>query len=261
MFEDYADMVLRNAKMLAGIELVVKGETPEEKAGALFAAPIDHGLSESVESENPAPITVSANVRQGLEAVRQSGATNMLDRTAVLKIADFWASARQRDGLSTTTVRMPKGSSRDSRSTRKKENSEFRSGRHHTRPKAASRRRVGPPHLAVHPAPGVERAPLEVQSETPCLRLGQLKWDCQPSHGRGDSMLGKRSDQRGLFEADHLYRDLVGRDSFYGQLGGLRGQLFRDEDFAALYCRETMDGAAYCPACWPQPCYCRHMTG
>ncbi len=52
-------------------------------------------------------------------------------------------------------------------------------------------------------------------------------------------MLGKRSDQRGLFEADHLYLDLVGRDSFYGRLAGLRGQLFRDEDFAVLYCRDN----------------------
>ena len=52
-------------------------------------------------------------------------------------------------------------------------------------------------------------------------------------------MLGKRSDQRGLWEADHLYLDLVGRDSFYGRLAGLRGQLFRDEDFAALYCRDN----------------------
>ena len=49
-------------------------------------------------------------------------------------------------------------------------------------------------------------------------------------------MLGKRSDQRSLSEADHLYLDLVGRDSFYGQLGW---QLFRDEDFAALYCRDN----------------------
>lgn len=48
-------------------------------------------------------------------------------------------------------------------------------------------------------------------------------------------MLGKRSDQRGLFEADHLYLDFVGRDSFYGFLASQRGQLFRDEEFAALY--------------------------
>ena len=48
-------------------------------------------------------------------------------------------------------------------------------------------------------------------------------------------MLGRRSDQRGLFEADHLYLDFVGRDSFYGFLAQERGRLFRDEEFAALY--------------------------
>jgi transposase len=48
-------------------------------------------------------------------------------------------------------------------------------------------------------------------------------------------MLGKRSDQRGLFEADHLYLDYVGRNSFYGFLAQQRGRIFRDEEFAALY--------------------------
>ena len=52
-------------------------------------------------------------------------------------------------------------------------------------------------------------------------------------------MLGKRSDQLGLFEADQLYLDFVGRDSFYGFLAGQRGQLFHDEDFAALYCLDN----------------------
>ncbi len=36
-------------------------------------------------------------------------------------------------------------------------------------------------------------------------------------------MLGKRTGQRGLWEADHLYLDMVGRDTFYGLLAGLRG--------------------------------------
>ena len=49
-------------------------------------------------------------------------------------------------------------------------------------------------------------------------------------------MLGKRSSQLGLFEADNLYLDYVGRDSFYGFLAGQRGQLLRDEEFAKLYC-------------------------
>ena len=52
-------------------------------------------------------------------------------------------------------------------------------------------------------------------------------------------MLGERSDQRGLWEADSLYLDHVGRDSFYGLLASLRGRLFRDADFAAFYCADN----------------------
>ena len=48
-------------------------------------------------------------------------------------------------------------------------------------------------------------------------------------------MLGKQSDQRGLFEASNLYIGHVGRGSFYGLLASLRGQLFRDEELAELY--------------------------
>ena len=49
-------------------------------------------------------------------------------------------------------------------------------------------------------------------------------------------MLGKRSDQKGLWEADRLYLDYVGKDTFYGLLASLRGQLFSDDDFAEIYC-------------------------
>jgi hypothetical protein len=52
-------------------------------------------------------------------------------------------------------------------------------------------------------------------------------------------MLGKRSAQRGLFEADTMFADFVGQRSFYGYLASQRGELFRDEDFAALYCRDN----------------------
>ena len=52
-------------------------------------------------------------------------------------------------------------------------------------------------------------------------------------------MLGLRSDQRGLFEADHLYLDHVGRHSFYGFLASMRWQLFQDEEFAGLYCPDN----------------------
>jgi transposase len=52
-------------------------------------------------------------------------------------------------------------------------------------------------------------------------------------------MLGKRGPQRGLFEADTLYGDFVGRDTFYGWLARQREELFRDEDFAGLYVLDT----------------------
>jgi len=51
-------------------------------------------------------------------------------------------------------------------------------------------------------------------------------------------MLSLRSDQRGLFESDHLWLDHVGRNSFYGFLAGQRGELFKDEEFAELYSRD-----------------------
>ena len=44
-------------------------------------------------------------------------------------------------------------------------------------------------------------------------------------------MLGERSDQRGLWEADRLYLDHVVQESFYGLLASLRGRLFRDAGF------------------------------
>src|SRR5918996_1019503 len=48
-------------------------------------------------------------------------------------------------------------------------------------------------------------------------------------------MLGRRGPQRGLFEADTLYADFVGRDTFYGWLAGQRGALFPDDLFLPLY--------------------------
>ena len=53
--------------------------------------------------------------------------------------------------------------------------------------------------------------------------------------GQGTAMLGTRGPQRGLFEADTLYADFVGRDTFYGWLARQRGELFPDELFAGLY--------------------------
>jgi len=48
--------------------------------------------------------------------------------------------------------------------------------------------------------------------------------------------MGTRSPQDKLFAADQIYLDYVGRDSLYGYLAQNRQQLFRDEDFASLYC-------------------------
>ena len=84
--EDYIDMVLRNAKMLAGIELVVKGNALEEKAASFLAALVDQGLAVILD-EKSAGVGVPAVVWQGIDAVRLSGLTNMLDRPAVIRIA------------------------------------------------------------------------------------------------------------------------------------------------------------------------------
>ena len=48
-------------------------------------------------------------------------------------------------------------------------------------------------------------------------------------------MLGSHA-QAGLWQADNLYPDYVGKDSFYGLPAAMRGEPFRDEDFADLYC-------------------------
>ena len=86
--EGYIDMVLRNTKMLAGIELTVKGDTPDVKASAFIDSLADHRLAEYVEEKIPA-VRVPPEVWNGLEAVRVSGVTNMLDRPAVIEIARF----------------------------------------------------------------------------------------------------------------------------------------------------------------------------
>ena len=59
-------------------------------------------------------------------------------------------------------------------------------------------------------------------------------------------MLGERSDQRGLWEADRLYLDHVGKDTFYGLLASLRGRLFRDADFAGFYCADNGRDSTLC---------------
>lgn len=52
-------------------------------------------------------------------------------------------------------------------------------------------------------------------------------------------MFTQRSSQLSMYQADVEYLDAVGRDSFYGQVAQARSRLFRDEDFAALYCPDN----------------------
>src|SRR5713226_6422785 len=55
----------------------------------------------------------------------------------------------------------------------------------------------------------------------------------------GEGMLGERSPQRGLFEADMMYLKFVGPNTFYGFLAAHRDELFQDEGFAKLYCLDN----------------------
>lgn len=52
-------------------------------------------------------------------------------------------------------------------------------------------------------------------------------------------MLGHRSSQLGMFSADQQYLEMVGANSFYGLLARHGRELFRDEDFAGLYCSDN----------------------
>ena len=52
-------------------------------------------------------------------------------------------------------------------------------------------------------------------------------------------MMGRRSPQTGVFAADQMYLDYVGRETISGYLAQHRQHLFRDEDFAALYCPDN----------------------
>jgi len=77
---------------------------------------------------------------------------------------------------------------------------------------------------------------LEIQPKSGTFERSGIYWGKLEGWA---GMLGLRSDQRGLFEADHLYLDYVGGDSFYGFLASQRGRLFRDEEFAELYCPDN----------------------
>ena len=52
-------------------------------------------------------------------------------------------------------------------------------------------------------------------------------------------MLTKRSAQEDILNSDNQYLEFVGKNTFYGYLAAHRHEIFRDEDFAMLYCENN----------------------
>ena len=52
-------------------------------------------------------------------------------------------------------------------------------------------------------------------------------------------MLGKRSSQRSLFDAEYPFKSLIGENSFHWQLSQVRDELFWDYAFAEFYCLDN----------------------
>lgn len=89
---EYIDMLLRNAKVLAGLELHVVGESPEDLAESLLTALVEHKLAEILEEVPPLKdadqrVPIPEAVYAVIDGIRRSGVTNMLDRNMVVKIA------------------------------------------------------------------------------------------------------------------------------------------------------------------------------
>jgi len=85
---EYLDMVLRNAKDFEDIELRIRGCTDEGKAESLVSELQRMGLARVERSVRP-KAKVPAKVLAGLEAVRRSGNTNMLDHIRVAELARY----------------------------------------------------------------------------------------------------------------------------------------------------------------------------
>lgn len=66
--------------------------------------------------------------------------------------------------------------------------------------------------------------------------MAALAWPGETTEQMG-GIVGKRTSQQGLPEADHPYQEYVEQDSFNSFLAGQRDHLLRAEDLAMLYCR------------------------
>ena len=89
---DYIDMLLRNAKVLAGLELQITGESPEDLAESLLTSLAEHKLAEILEEAPPLKdpcrrVPIPEPVYAVIDGIRRSGITNMLDRNMVAEIA------------------------------------------------------------------------------------------------------------------------------------------------------------------------------
>ena len=86
-------------------------------------------------------------------------------------------------------------------------------------------------------------------------------------------MLTKRSAQEDILNSDNQYLEFVGKNTIYGYLAAHRHEIFRDEDFAMLYCDNNGRGSVpprrsrktaevlRTKACWRLHCYCNGMMG
>ena len=79
--------------------------------------------------------------------------------------------------------------------------------------------------------------PLETWPETGFSRVVSYTWGIKKQ--RGLEHAGRAFGPEGPLGSGPVYLDHVGRESFYGLLASLRGQLFRDADFAEFYCPDN----------------------
>ncbi|MCA1948442.1 MAG: DUF5049 domain-containing protein [Armatimonadetes bacterium] len=107
--DDTIERIQQAAWLFAGAQLCVKGSTPEERASSLLFALIDHKLARRLGDEEPGgkpghvpsaelptqkgtpmseKVKAPRAVIDGIETVRQTGRTNMMDRQMVQVIAN-----------------------------------------------------------------------------------------------------------------------------------------------------------------------------
>ncbi len=85
--EQYLKMVTDNIRSFSGQDLEIKGVSLEEMAESFITELESAGFAEFVDDEKSGPITLPRVVLEGLDVVRRSGVTHMLDRPMVVELA------------------------------------------------------------------------------------------------------------------------------------------------------------------------------